>query len=104
MYKLCFYVPGSHLEPVKKALFEKGAGKLGNYDCCAWQTLGEGQFKPLENNQPFIGKAGEITMTSEYQVEMICEDAVIHDVVHALIDTHPYEEPAYAVWKLETIK
>ena len=47
MYKLCFFVPESHVEQVKAALFAQGAGKIGEYDCCAWQVLGTGQFKPL---------------------------------------------------------
>ncbi len=47
MYKICFYVPESHLEKVKEALFATGAGRIGDYDHCCWQTRGTGQFRPL---------------------------------------------------------
>lgn len=95
MYKLCFYVPESHLEPVKSALFEAGAGKIGDYECCCWQVKGEGQFKPLEGSQPFIGRQGQIEQVDEYRVEMVCEQRIASDVIRALKRTHPYEEPAF---------
>jgi hypothetical protein len=101
MYKLCFYVPESHLDTVKTALFESGAGKIGNYDCCAWQVKGQGQFRALEGSNPFIGKKNEIETVSEYKVEMIFEDRIREQVVRALKKAHPYEEPAYDIWKLE---
>jgi hypothetical protein len=60
MYKLCFFVPESHLETVKEAIFEAGAGRIGDYDRCCWQVLGDGQFRPLPGSQPFSGKQGEL--------------------------------------------
>lgn len=101
MYKLCFYVPVQQLESVKSALFEAGAGKIGNYDRCCWQTLGEGQFRPLAGSSPFLGDAGRVELVSEYKVEMVVEDASIAQVVETLKRSHPYEEPAYDVWRLE---
>jgi hypothetical protein len=101
MYKLCFYVPASHLEPVKQAVFQAGAGHIGAYDQCAWQVLGEGQFRPLSGSQPFIGHAGHVEKVPEYKVEVVCADVLIASVVAQLKQTHPYEEPAYQVWKLE---
>ena len=101
MYKLCFYVPASHLEQVKQAIFAAGAGRIGAYDQCAWQVLGEGQFRPLAGSQPFIGATGQIEKVPEYKVEVVCADALIASVVQQLKRAHPYEEPAYQVWKLE---
>jgi len=102
MYKICFYVPETHLEIVKNALFSKGAGKVGSsYHCCAWQTLGEGQFMPLEGSTPFIGKVNTLEKVSEFKVEMICQDQYIHDVIAEFRKTHPYEEPGYDVWRVE---
>ncbi len=98
MHKLTFYVPESHIESVKNALFKKGAGKIGNYDCCAWQTLGTGQYRPLEGSQPFSGQQDEISREAEDLVEMVCEDDLIKDVIAELIKVHPYETPAYAAW------
>ena len=109
MYKLAFYVPGPYLEVVKQAVFEAGAGRIGNYDSCSWQTLGEGQFRPLAGSQPFIGQpvvegVGELEKVAEYRVEMVCEDQLIVAAIKALISSHPYEEPAYDVWKLADIR
>ncbi|MGI9286142.1 MAG: NGG1p interacting factor NIF3, partial [Pseudomonadales bacterium] len=56
MFKLCFYVPGENLEAVKSAVFAAGAGRVGDYENCCWQVLGEGQFRPLEGSQPHIGE------------------------------------------------
>jgi len=100
MYKLCFYVPEAQLEEVKNALFEKGAGRVGQYDHCCWQVLGEGQFKPLEGATPFVGSVNVIHKLPEYKVEMVVEDELITLVIKELLRTHPYEEPAYEVCKL----
>ena len=102
MYKLCVYVPASHLEQVKQALFDAGAGRIGDYDSCCWQVSGQGQFRPLAGADPFIGSQGRIETVEEYKVELVCEDALIAATVAALKQAHPYEEPAYQVWKLES--
>lgn len=100
MYKLCFYVPESHLEIVKDAVFEKGAGRYVHYDRCCWQVKGEGQYRPLENSTPFIGEKNRISKEVEYKVEMICEDHLIDEVIKALIQSHPYETPAFSAWQV----
>ena len=102
MYKLCFFVPESHLEVVKSSLFAAGAGKIGDYDSCCWQVLGEGQFRPLEGSNPYLGQQGAVERVAEYRVEMVCADELIRAAVAALKSAHPYEEPAYDVWRLET--
>ena len=101
MYQLALYVPAENLEEVKAALFAKGAGKYKNYDCCCWQTLGEGQFRPLAGSDPHIGEVGRVEVVPEYKVELICTDDIIEEVVAELIRVHPYEEPAYTVIKLD---
>ena len=103
MYKICFYVPVSHAEEVKDAMFAHGAGKIGHYGCCAWQILGEGQFMPLAGSHAFVGAEGHLEKISEYKIEMVCDDDYIHEVISALKKAHPYEEPAYQVWRLESI-
>ena len=100
MYKIVFYVPESHLEAVKQVMFGAGAGKIGNYDQCAWQVKGNGQFRPLSGSQAFIGEVGCLETLEEYRVEMVCEDDLIRQVVKALVQAHPYETPAYDVIKL----
>ena len=101
MYKLCVYVPTPHLELVKRALFEAGAGRIGNYDSCCWQTLGTGQFRALQGSEPFIGQLGRAEQVEEYRIEIVCEQSVIKAVVDALRTSHPYEEPAFDLIKLE---
>jgi len=102
MYKLCFYVPESHAEEVKAAAFAAGAGRIGDYDSCCWQVLGQGQFRPLEGSQPYIGQTGAVETVPEFRVEMVCEAQFIKAAVAAMIAAHPYEEPAWDVVQLVT--
>ncbi len=103
MYKLEFYVPQDYCEDVKNAVFVAGAGIQGNYCQCCWQTLGDGQFMPMQGSNPFIGKVGIPEKVHEMKVEMICDDKFIRNAVTALKKAHPYEEPAYSVFKLSEI-
>ncbi|HWR81117.1 MAG TPA: YqfO family protein [Pseudomonas sp.] len=103
MYKLCFYVPPSHLEPVKQAVFAAGGGLIGAYDCCCWQVLGQGQFRPLVGSQPFIGQTGQVEHVAEWKVELVVADRQVRAAVIALLQAHPYETPAYEVWRLADI-
>ncbi len=73
MYKISVYIPSDYLEPVKLAMFDQGGGRLGNYDHCAWQVLGQGQFRPLVQSNPFKGQKGNVEAQDEYLVEMICD-------------------------------
>ena len=100
MYKLCFFVPESHLQAVKAAVFAAGGGRIGAYDSCCWQTLGMGQFRPLAGSQPFIGQSGQLEQIQEWKVELVVADALIQSAVKALQQAHPYETPAYEVWRL----
>jgi hypothetical protein len=104
MYKLSFYVPESHLETVKNALFAKGAGRYKAYEQCCWQVLGVGQFRPLHESQPYLGKVNQLEKVTEYKVEMICNDAEIKEIVQTLLSVHPYEEPAYEIYKILTVE
>ncbi|CAD5108091.1 Nif3-like dinuclear metal center hexameric protein [Zestomonas carbonaria] len=103
MYKLCFYVPESHLDAVKSAIFEAGGGRIGNYDSCCWQVLGQGQFRPLQGSQPFLGQTGQVERVAEWKVELVVADELIHAAVKALRKAHPYETPAFEVWRLSDL-
>lgn len=103
VYKLCFYVPEDHAEAVKNAVFEAGAGRIGNYDCCSFQVAGQGQFRPLEGSDPYIGNRGSIETVREFRVEMICTDDHLKGALSALRLAHPYEEPAIDLWRLEDL-
>ncbi|NVK42079.1 MAG: NGG1p interacting factor NIF3 [Oceanospirillaceae bacterium] len=101
MYKLCFFVPDANLDAVKQALFDAGAGRIGDYDSCCWQTRGIGQFRPLAGSNPHIGEQGALEQLEEWKVELVCPDERIEAVVAALKLAHPYEEVAFDVWRLE---
>lgn len=101
MYSLIFYVPETHLEQVKEAVFAAGAGHLGNYDFVCWQVKGKGQFQPSLHATPFIGEAGKLEELEEYRVEMILLDDCREAVVSALKLSHPYEEVAYHLIAIE---
>lgn len=100
MFKLVLFIPESHLEGVKAAVFGAGAGKVGNYDQCCWQVAGRGQFRPLDGSQPFLGSRHEQEYVDEFRVEMVCDDESVGDAIAAYRQAHPYEEPAYDVWRL----
>ena len=100
MYKICVYVPENSVESVKQALFDAGAGRIGNYDSCCWQTDGVGQFRPLEGSNPAIDSQGEVERVKEIKIELVCEDDLVAVAVAAMRESHPYEEPAFDTWKL----
>lgn len=102
MYLITFYVPESHSESVKAAMFAAGAGKIGAYACCAWQVKGEGQFMPLVGSQAFVGKVDSLEKIAEYKVEMVCDEDCIDGVIAALKQSHPYETPAFHVMQCDS--
>ena len=97
MYRINVYVPLKYAQSLKQAMFDAGAGRIGLYEHCCWQTLGYGQFKPGSAAQPYIGESGKLEVVPEYRVEMVCEASALKNVVHALRRAHPYEEPAFDV-------
>ena len=101
MFKICFFVPEDHLEKTKSAIFAVGGGRIGDYDSCAWQVKGEGQFRPLAGSQPYLGSVDQIERVTEYRVELVCDDGLIEGVIRAFKQAHPYEEPAYEVYRME---
>lgn len=95
MLKLIYYVPESHLESTKQVIFSAGAGGIGNYEHCAWQVKGIGQFKPVKGADPYIGELGELEQVDEWRVETIVIEENAKAVAKALKASHPYEEPAF---------
>lgn len=95
MIHISFYVPIKDAEKVKNAMFQAGAGRVGNYDYCSFETKGTGQFRPLSGSRPAIGAEGTLEMVEELKVDMVCEDNVVREVIAALKKSHPYETPAY---------
>ena len=90
---LVVYVPEAFAAAVKAAAFAAGAGHIGNYDCCCWQTPGTGQFRPLPGSQPFCGTADTVSGEPELKLEMLCPAPRQAAVLAAIAAAHPYDTP-----------
>ena len=101
LLKLVTFVPDTHLDIVREALFSAGAGITGNYDNCGFSTQGKGSFRGNENTKPFIGEKGKIHFENETRFETVMFSHLKNRVVRALIASHPYEEVAYDIYALE---
>lgn len=100
LYKLVVFVPTDHHERVLQALFEAGAGWIGNYSNCSFNLEGTGTFRPEEGTDPFIGKQGTIEYVKEIRIETIVPEHVRKAVISAMLKAHPYEEVAYDLYPL----
>ena len=99
-YKLVVFVPGEALDAVRDAVFAAGAGRIGDYERCSWYTEGTGTFYGGEGTAPAIGEPGREERAPELRLETILPAERLEDVVAALRNAHPYEEPAYDVYPL----
>ena len=93
--KLVTYIPIAQVEQVRTALFEAGAGHVGNYSECSFQSAGEGTFKGNDSTQPFVGRPGQRHLEPEQRLEVILTSWQESRVLRALFSAHPYEEVAY---------
>lgn len=103
LVNFCFYVPKTHVEEVKNAIFEAGAGVLGQYTKCCWQVEGEGQFMPGADSSPVLGKKQQLNRIKEYKVEVICKRNMMAAILQAFLRVHPYETPAYFITNIEEL-
>lgn len=87
--------PSDHALSVRDALFDAGAGEVGNYDCCSFSLKGKGTFRPLDGAKPFIGTPGEDAEVDETAISVVLPAEKMTQVERALWEVHPYEEPAY---------
>lgn len=94
-YKVVVFVPESHTEIVRIAMTEAGAGHIGNYSHCTFQTKGVGTFLPLLSTTPFIGEEGRLEFVEESRIETILPAHLRSRVINAMLAAHPYEEVAY---------
>jgi len=101
--KLSVFVPKNHLSVVRQAIFNAGAGHIGNYDQCSFGTEGLGTFRGLENSQPYVGKKGELHQEEEMKLETIFPSHLQATIIQALLQNHPYEEVAYDIFPLENL-
>ncbi|MGB0896488.1 MAG: Nif3-like dinuclear metal center hexameric protein [Flavobacteriaceae bacterium] len=99
--KLTTYVPLDDAETLRKALFNAGAGNIGNYSNCSFNITGEGTFKGNQNSNPSVGEKGKLHTEKEVQLNMTFEQHLEQTILHELFTNHPYEEVAYEITKLK---
>ncbi len=99
--KIVVFIPSDHVESVMLAMSKAGAGVVGKYDSCSFQTEGKGTFRGLEGSNPFIGKKGTLEIVEEIRLEMITPSWKLASVIQAMKTNHPYEEVAYDVFSLD---
>lgn len=101
LFKLTSFVPFTAIDALTQALFDAGAGRLGNYDSCSFQIEGQGTFRALDGAEPFVGTAGVLHREPEVRVEVVVSAKWKSQVIRALLENHPYEEVAYDLIRLE---
>jgi dinuclear metal center YbgI/SA1388 family protein len=99
--KLVVFVPKTHHEQVLRAIGDAGAGWIGNYSHCTFNTSGVGTFVPQEGTNPFIGEQGKLERVDEIRLETIVTDRTQDKVIKAMLAAHPYEEVAYDLYPLD---
>ena len=99
--KLTFFTPLTHSQTILEALFQAGAGQIGQYQNCSFRTEGTGTFLPGREAKPVIGSPGQAEEVSEHRIEVMFPSHLENAVLAALRKTHPYEEIAYYLHLLE---
>lgn len=101
LMKISVFVPESHAEAVRSAIFSAGAGMIGNYDSCSYNMAGYGTFRAKEGANPYCGEIGELHCEDEVRIEAVFPSYKKDEVVRRMQKAHPYEEPAYDIIRLE---
>lgn len=101
LVKLVVFVPQAQAGLVREAIGDAGAGHIGRYSHCSFQTAGQGSFLPLAGTQPFIGEPGRLETVAEVRLETILPARLQHKVIKAMLKAHPYEEVAYDLYPLK---
>ncbi len=90
-------VPLKDADAIRQAIGQAGAGKIGDYAFCSFSMPGQGRCLPLDGAHPAIGQVGHFELIEEEQVEVVCEEALLQEVLTAIRKAHPYEEPVILV-------
>lgn len=101
LYKLVVYVPSEYSDKVREVITNEGAGWIGNYSHCTFNTEGIGTFMPRENTKPFIGEYEKLENVKEVRIETIVKQYSLNKVLKEMIKAHPYEEVSYDIYPLE---
>lgn len=98
--KLVAFCPKKDASKIRQAIFDAGAGHIGNYDNCSFNTEGTGSFRALEGTNPYVGEKGKLHFEEEVRIESVFPVYLENDILQALHTTHPYEEVAYDIYPL----
>lgn len=101
LIKVVVFVPANYAVAMKEALGNNGAGHIGNYSHCSFETDGTGSFKPLKGAHPFIGTPHQVEEVEERRIETIVEEKNLSAIIQALKEAHPYEEVAYDLYPVQ---
>ena len=98
--KLVTFIPSDYVDKVREAIFNAGAGYIGNYDNCGFNVEGIGSFRAGDNSNPFVGKIGETHYENEVRFETVFPAYLKNKIIGAMLQSHPYEEVAYDIYPL----
>lgn len=101
LFKLAVFVPETHQDAVRSAMFGAGAGWIGNYSHCSFNVEGKGTFLPREGTNPYLGQQGKLETASEVRIETVVPHSVHRAVIQAMLKAHPYEEVAYDLYPMD---
>ena len=102
LYQIYFYVPVNKKDQVKESMFAAGAGRIGYYQRCSFETFGTGQYEPMQGSQAYQGAIGKLEICEEIKVEMVCEESKLAHVISAMKLSHPYEEVAFGTFPINS--
>ena len=99
-HKLVWFVPEEALDATRDAVFSAGAGRIGDYERCSWYTEGTGTFLGGEGSSPSVGQPGREQRLAELRLETVYPEEREAEIIAALREAHPYEEPAFDLYVL----
>jgi hypothetical protein len=102
-FKLVVFVPATHADQMREVLGKAGAGQMGNYEYASFSVKGVGRFRPLKGAHPAIGEVGKFEEVPEERIETIVDEINLEEVMKAVLENHPYEEPAIDVMELKNL-
>jgi hypothetical protein len=100
LVKVVVTVPETDADKLREAIGNADGGRLGNYSHCSFSVKGTGRFLPIQGAHPAIGKVGKLEEVAEERIEVTCEQEKLSNIVRAIRDNHPYEEPAIDIYPM----
>ena len=102
-YKIVTSIPEKNADMIRRVIGKAGGGKIGNYDFCSFSVKGTGRFRALEGSSPTIGEIDKLNHVEEERIEFACDQDILQQVIKAIKENHPYEEPIIDIYVLEDI-